>query len=63
MISKTHISVQKLRRRQLNAKVYGSESAIFLILSFLFRLASFPGSPRARTKNGKERGEPEEVGT
>ena len=34
MISKTHISVQKLRGRQLNAKVCGSESAIFLILSF-----------------------------
>ena len=32
MISKTHISVQKLRGRQLNAKVCGSESAIFLIL-------------------------------
>ena len=36
MISKTHIHVngQKLRSRQLNAKVCGSESAFFLILSF-----------------------------
>ena len=24
-------------------------------------LASFPGSPRARTKNGKERGEPGKI--
>ena len=29
MISKTHITAQKLRERQLNAKVCGSESAIF----------------------------------
>ena len=33
MISKTHISAQKPHRRQLNTKVCGSESAIFLILS------------------------------
>ena len=32
MISKTHISAQQPRGRQLNAKVCGSESAIFLIL-------------------------------
>ena len=32
MIRKTHVSAQKLRGRQLNAKVCGSESAIFLIL-------------------------------
>ena len=32
MISKTHISSQKPRGRQLNAKVCGSESAIFLFL-------------------------------
>ena len=32
MISKTHTSAQKPRGRQLNAKVCGSESAIFLIL-------------------------------
>ena len=32
MISKTHISDQKSHRRQLSAKVCGSESAIFLIL-------------------------------
>ena len=32
MISKTHISAQKPRGRQLNAKVCGSQSAIFLIL-------------------------------
>jgi len=37
MISKTHISAQKPRRRQLNAKVCGKESAIFLILSFFLR--------------------------
>ena len=38
MISKTHTSAQKPRGRQLNAKVCGSESAIFLILlsSFFF---------------------------
>ena len=34
MISKTYISAQKPRRRQLNAKVCGSESVIFLIFSF-----------------------------
>ena len=33
MISKTHISAQQPRGRQLNVKVCGSESAIFLILS------------------------------
>ena len=32
VISKTHISGQKLHGRQLNAKVCGNESAIFLIL-------------------------------
>ena len=36
MISKTHISPQKPRGRQLNAKVCGSESAIFLILLSFF---------------------------
>ena len=40
MLSKTHISTQKPRGRQLNAKVCGSESAIFLILlSFLLSIA------------------------
>ena len=34
MISKSHISAQKPRRRQLNAKVCGSESDIFRLLSF-----------------------------
>ena len=34
LISKTHISGQKSRGRQLNPKVCGSKSAIFLILSF-----------------------------
>ena len=33
MISKTHISAQKPRGRQLNAKVCGCESAIFRLLS------------------------------
>ena len=33
MISKTHISAQEPRGRQLNAKVCGCKSAIFLILS------------------------------
>ena len=37
MISKTHISAQNPPRRQLNAKVCGSESAIFLILLSFFR--------------------------
>ena len=32
VISKTHISGQKPRRRQLNEKVCGSKSAIFVIL-------------------------------
>ena len=36
MISKTHITAQKLRGRQLNAKVCCSESAIFLILLSFF---------------------------
>ena len=45
MISKTHISVQKLRGRQLNAKVCGSESAIYLTeFSLCSDLASYPGS-------------------
>jgi len=35
MISKTHISAQKPRGRQLNTKVCGSESAIFLLSFFL----------------------------
>ena len=34
LISKTHIVVQKPHRRQLNAKVCGSKSAIYAILSF-----------------------------
>ena len=38
MISKTHITAQKLRGRQLNAKVCGSESAIFLFLLSSFLL-------------------------
>jgi len=32
MISKTHIDAQKLRGRQLNAKVCGSKNATFVIL-------------------------------
>ena len=35
MISKTHISAQQPRGKQLNAKVCGSESAIFRLLSFV----------------------------
>ena len=35
MISKTHISAQKTRGRQLNTKVCGSENAIFLLSFFL----------------------------
>ena len=34
MISKTHISAQQPRGRQLNAKVCGCKSAIFLILRY-----------------------------
>ena len=36
MISKTHISAQRPHGRQLNTKVCGSESAIFLILLSFF---------------------------
>ena len=36
MTSMTHITAQKPRGRQLNAKVCGSESAIFLILLSFF---------------------------
>ena len=36
-ISKTHISGQKPRGRQLNTKVCGHESAIFLILLYFFQ--------------------------
>ena len=32
VVSKTHIVAQKLRRRQLNTKVCGSKSVIFVIL-------------------------------
>ena len=35
MISKTHISAQKPRGRQLNTKVCGSENAIFLLSFFV----------------------------
>ena len=35
MISKTHISAEKPRGRQLNTKVCGSENAIFLLSFFL----------------------------
>ena len=49
MISKTHISAQKIRGRQLNAEVCGSESAIFL-LSFLFRPLSQTTISRKRFK-------------
>ena len=42
IISKTQISAQKQRGRQLNAKVCGSESAIFLIfLSFFLQTTMF----------------------
>ena len=47
MISKTHISGQKPRGRQLNAKVCGSKSTIFRILS-LFR----PLVKRRQLENG-----------
>ena len=40
-ISKTHVVAQKHRRRQLNAKVCGSESAIFCILSFFVQTTLF----------------------
>ena len=36
MISKTHMSGQKPRGRQLNAKVCDSKSAIFCLLSYFF---------------------------
>ena len=42
MISKTHVSAQKSRGRQLNTKVYGYESVIFLILlSFFLQTTMF----------------------
>ena len=47
MISKTHITAQKPRGRQLNAKVCCSESAIFLILLSLVKSKFYlfdPGS-------------------
>ena len=37
MVSKTYVSAQMQRGRQLNAKVCGSECAIFLILLSFFR--------------------------
>ena len=40
-ISKTHISGQKPHERQLNAKAWGSESAIFLFFFLSFFLSSF----------------------
>ena len=36
VISKTHIVAQKPRGRQLNAKVCGSESAIFVIPGIIY---------------------------
>ena len=50
MISKTHISAQKPRGRQLNAKVCGCESAIFRLLSFLLRPQSSTTISRERFK-------------
>jgi len=41
MISKTHISAQKPRGRQLNTKVCSSENAIFLLSFFLSFFVSF----------------------
>ena len=50
VISKTHISGQKPRGRQPNAKVCGSESAIFRILSFFLSFfVSFLLRPRCST--------------
>ena len=46
MISKTRISAQKLCKRQLNAKVCGSKSAIFVILSSLRPLCSNNGNSK-----------------
>ena len=50
MISKTHISAQRPRGRQLNTKVCGSESAIFsfFFLSFLLRPQSSTTISRKR---------------
>ena len=41
----------------------GSETIMGVAYSFCYILlvASFPGSPRARTKSGKERGEPGKI--
>ena len=40
-----------------------SMTMLFIVTKFVLAigLASFPGSPRARTKSGKERGEPGKI--
>ena len=55
MISKTHISGQKPRGRQLNKKVCGSKSAIFVILSFFlsFFLCFFVQTTLSNNDNSK----------
>ena len=48
VISKTHISGQKLRGRQLNKKGCGTKSAIFVILSF-FVQTTFSNNDNSKT--------------
>ena len=50
VISKTHISGQKPRGRQLNAKVCGSKSAIFHLLSFFVQTTCQTTITRKRLK-------------
>ena len=52
MISKTHISGQKPRGRQLNAKVCSSKSTIFRILSSFFLSLFRPLVKRRQLENG-----------
>ena len=49
LISKTHISGQKLRGRQLNTKVCGSKSTIFRILSSLRLFSCFSNNDNSKT--------------
>ena len=48
LISKTHISGQKPRGRQLNTKVCGSKSTIFLILSSLRLFSCFSNNDNSK---------------
>ena len=53
VISKTHISGHKPYGRQLNKKVCGSKSAIFVILSSFFFLSFFVQTTLSNNDNSK----------